>query len=69
MFEMNVLPFALSIDAFAFSIGLDSKGNEHGLGLEDCLFFGVFHALMPFIGYLSLASLLHQMIHDVADAP
>jgi putative Mn2+ efflux pump MntP len=52
MLEVFVLAIALSMDAFAVSIGLGSKGNERGLGLKAGLFFGAFQALMPFIGYL-----------------
>ena len=52
MFEVIVLAIALSMDAFAVSIGLGSKGNVKGLGLKAGLFFGIFQALMPFIGYL-----------------
>jgi putative Mn2+ efflux pump MntP len=52
MFEVIVLAVALSMDAFAVSIGLGSKGNIRGLGLKAGLYFGVFQALMPFIGYL-----------------
>lgn len=52
MFEVIVLAVALSMDAFAVSIGLGSKGNTRGLGLKAGLFFGTFQALMPFIGYL-----------------
>lgn len=57
MFEVIVLAIALSMDAFAVSIGLGSKGNTRessmGLGLKAGLFFGAFQALMPFIGYLA----------------
>jgi manganese efflux pump family protein len=52
MLEVIVLAVALSMDAFAVSIGLGSKGNTRGLGLKAGLFFGIFQALMPFIGYL-----------------
>jgi putative Mn2+ efflux pump MntP len=52
MFEVIVLAVALSMDAFAVSIGLGSKGNTPGLGLKAGLFFGTFQALMPFLGYL-----------------
>jgi putative Mn2+ efflux pump MntP len=52
MFEVIVLAVALSMDAFAVSIGLGSKGNTRGLGLKAGLFFGTFQALMPFVGYL-----------------
>ncbi len=34
MFEVIVLAIALSMDAFAVSIGLGSKGNTPGLGLK-----------------------------------
>jgi len=34
MFEVIVLAVALSMDAFAVSIGLGSKGNVRGLGLK-----------------------------------
>jgi putative Mn2+ efflux pump MntP len=52
MLEVTILAIALSMDAFAVSIGLGSKGNSKGLGLKAGLYFGVFQALMPFIGYL-----------------
>lgn len=52
MFEVIVLAIALSMDAFAVSIGLGSKGHTKGLGLKAGLYFGAFQALMPFIGYL-----------------
>lgn len=52
MFEVIVLAVALSMDAFAVSIGLGSKGNTRGLGFKAGLFFGSFQALMPFLGYL-----------------
>jgi putative Mn2+ efflux pump MntP len=52
MFEIIVLAVALSMDAFAVAIGLGSKSNARGLGLKAGLFFGIFQALMPFIGYL-----------------
>jgi putative Mn2+ efflux pump MntP len=52
MFEVIVLAVALSMDAFAVSIGLGSKGHSKGLGLKAGLYFGAFQALMPFIGYL-----------------
>ncbi len=52
MLEVIILAVALSMDAFAVSIGLGSKGDSKGLGLKAGLFFGGFQALMPFIGYL-----------------
>lgn len=52
MFEVIVLAIALSMDAFAVSIGLGSKKCTQGLGLKAGIYFGVFQGLMPFIGYL-----------------
>lgn len=52
MIEVIILAIALSMDAFAVSIGLGAKKNTPGLGLKAGLFFGIFQALMPFIGYL-----------------
>ena len=54
MLEVLVLSFALSMDAFAVSIGLGikNKGDLKILALKAGLFFGIFQALMPFIGYL-----------------
>ncbi|MEW5904680.1 MAG: manganese efflux pump MntP family protein [Pseudomonadota bacterium] len=52
MLEVIILAIALSMDAFAVSIGLGSKNNNPRLGIKAGLFFGIFQALMPFIGYL-----------------
>ncbi|OGS81461.1 MAG: manganese efflux pump MntP [Gallionellales bacterium GWA2_55_18] len=52
MIEVIILAVALSMDAFAVSIGLGAKKNTHGLALKAGIFFGIFQALMPFIGYL-----------------
>ena len=52
MIEVVILAIALSMDAFAASIGLGAKKNFPGLALKAGLFFGIFQALMPFIGYL-----------------
>jgi len=52
MIEVIILAIALSMDAFAVSIGLGAKENSRGLALKAGLFFGIFQALMPFIGYL-----------------
>ncbi|MBI3903414.1 MAG: manganese efflux pump [Nitrosomonadales bacterium] len=51
MIEVIILAIALSMDAFAVSIGLGAKENSPGLALKAGLFFGIFQALMPFIGY------------------
>ena len=50
--EVVILAVALSMDAFAVSIGLGAKKKVPGLALKAGLFFGIFQALMPFIGYL-----------------
>ena len=54
MIEVLLLAFALSMDAFAVSIGLGAKQNSEyrSLALKAGLFFGIFQALMPLIGYL-----------------
>lgn len=52
MIEVIILAVALSMDAFAVSIGLGAKKNTPNIALKAGLFFGVFQALMPLIGYL-----------------
>ncbi|MBI5660486.1 MAG: manganese efflux pump [Nitrosomonadales bacterium] len=52
MIEVMILAVALSMDAFAVSIGLGTKEGSPKLALKAGLFFGIFQALMPFIGYL-----------------
>ena len=55
MIEVIILSFALSMDAFAVSIGLGIKTpKEHRskAALKIGLIFGFFQAFMPFIGYL-----------------
>lgn len=54
MVEVVFLAIALSMDAFAVSIGLGSKQkiNLVSLALMSGLYFGLFQALMPLIGYL-----------------
>lgn len=52
MIEILILAIALSMDAFAVAIGLGAKKNIPGLALKAGLFFGIFQAFMPFIGYL-----------------
>ncbi|MBC3807116.1 manganese efflux pump [Undibacterium seohonense] len=51
MIEVIILALALSMDAFAVSIGLGAKKNVPNLALRVGLFFGLFQALMPFFGY------------------
>lgn len=54
MLEIFVLAFALSMDAFAVSIGLGIKNKSclKTMALKAGLFFGIFQALMPFLGFL-----------------
>lgn len=53
MIEVIILALALSMDAFAVSIGLGSKHNYKrlSLGLMAGVYFGVFQGIMPLIGY------------------
>jgi putative Mn2+ efflux pump MntP len=52
--EVFILAIALSMDAFAVSIGLGSKHNKTAasVALLAGIYFGFFQAIMPFIGYL-----------------
>jgi putative Mn2+ efflux pump MntP len=52
MNEVLILAIALSMDAFAVSIGLGARKNSPGLAMKAGLYFGTFQALMPFAGYL-----------------
>lgn len=60
MIEVVILAFALSMDAFAVSIGLGSKQtvdskqvkNTSTLALMAAVYFGLFQGLMPLLGYL-----------------
>lgn len=54
MIEVILLAIGLSMDAFAVSIGLGSKQQEKlsALALMSALYFGLFQALMPLIGFL-----------------
>ena len=51
--EIILLSFALAMDAFAVSIckGLTLKKMEWNKGLLTGLYFGIFQAVMPLIGY------------------
>jgi len=55
MIEVWILAFALSMDAFAVSIGLGikNKSNLKILAFKTGLFFGIFQAIMPFLGFIS----------------
>jgi putative Mn2+ efflux pump MntP len=58
--EVLLLAIALSMDAFAVSIGLGSKqkSNPNSLALLAAVYFGLFQGLMPLIGYLGGKDLL-----------
>lgn len=53
MIDVLVLAVALSMDAFAVSIGLGSKHKikTTSLALMSGIYFGLFQSLMPLIGY------------------
>lgn len=54
MFEVIVLAIALSMDAFAVSIGLGAKHATKTpfLALKAGIYFGLFQGAMPLIGYM-----------------
>ena len=54
MIEVLILAVALSMDAFAVSIGLGAKSNSKvmPLALMSAIYFGFFQGAMPLIGYL-----------------
>ncbi|MFT6900489.1 MAG: putative Mn2+ efflux pump MntP [Colwellia sp.] len=54
MFDIVVLALALSMDAFAVSIGLGSKRTKKttSLSVMAGLYFGIFQGLMPLLGYM-----------------
>jgi len=60
MLEVIFLAVALSMDAFAVAIGLGAKRKNDAskLALMSAIYFGVFQALMPLMGYLVGKSLL-----------
>jgi putative Mn2+ efflux pump MntP len=53
MIEVVILAIALSMDAFAVSIGLGAKRNTPNLPIKAGFYFGTFQALMPLVGYLA----------------
>ncbi|MFT5756336.1 MAG: putative Mn2+ efflux pump MntP [Alteromonadaceae bacterium] len=54
MIEVFILAVALSMDAFAVSIGLGAKHHSKiiPLALMSAVYFGLFQGVMPLIGYL-----------------
>ncbi|MFQ3236869.1 MAG: putative Mn2+ efflux pump MntP [Paraglaciecola sp.] len=55
MLDVLLLALALSMDAFAVSIGLGAKNSLNPLSLAfmAAIYFGVFQGVMPLIGYLA----------------
>lgn len=73
MLEIFLLAFALSMDAFAVSIGLGVKSQNFSksLALKVALLFGFFQALMPLFGYLAsigLGTFITSIDHWIAFA-
>ena len=71
MLEVIILALALSMDAFAVSIGLGSKHvvNAKSLSVSAAIYFGVFQGIMPLIGYLGsqgLFGLIGSFAHWIA---
>jgi len=71
LIEILILSFALSMDAFAVSIGLGVKNKEFNLllALKVALLFGFFQALMPLFGYLAsigVGSYIESFDHWIA---
>ncbi|TLS67815.1 manganese efflux pump [Mariprofundus erugo] len=61
MIEVILLAVALSMDAFAVSIGLGAKTDQKSAGklaIQAGLWFGLFQGIMPLIGYLAGHGLL-----------
>lgn len=71
LFELILIGVGLSMDAFAVSIckGLKMKKINYTNGLIIALFFGVFQALMPIIGWLlgsQFANMIEKFDHYIA---
>lgn len=71
MIEVFILALALSMDAFAVSIGLGAKSLHVSkkFAIKVALYFGFFQAFMPFVGYLAgigLESFIKEIDHWVA---
>jgi len=67
IFELIVLSVCLAMDAFAVSIclGLNMERATHKKALVVGLYFGIFQAAMPLIGYF-IASLIADQINAFA---
>lgn len=71
MLELFILSIALSMDAFAVSLGLGSKQTvqNNWLAIKAGLYFGFFQAFMPLVGFLAgvgLSSFIESIDHWVA---
>lgn len=71
MFELLILAVALSMDAFAVSLGLGAKQSKFDkyLALKIGIFFGFFQGFMPLVGYMAgigLSSFIESIDHWVA---
>jgi putative Mn2+ efflux pump MntP len=71
MSEIVILAFALSMDAFAVSIGLGSKQCAlwKGVIVKTSLTFGLFQAFMPLVGYfggVGLRAYINTFDHWIA---
>jgi putative Mn2+ efflux pump MntP len=71
MIEVMLLSIALSMDAFAVSIGVGVKAKvfDKYLALKVALFFGIFQGIMPLFGYLAsigLGSFIESIDHWIA---
>ncbi|MEB8432949.1 manganese efflux pump MntP family protein [Cocleimonas sp. KMM 6892] len=65
MFEVFSLAIALSMDAFAVSIGLGSKHltKTKSLSIRAAIYFGVFQGIMPLIGFIGGKSVFGWINH------
>ncbi len=71
MIEVLILAVALSMDAFAVSVGLGSKHvkKTRSLAVMAAIYFGLFQALMPLIGFLGgkgVLGLVEEYAHWIA---
>ena len=71
MIELLILAVALSMDAFAVSLGLGTKKltDNKWLAIKAGLYFGFFQGFMPLIGYLAgvgLSGIIESIDHWVA---
>lgn len=64
MIEVLILAIALSMDAFAVAIGLGAKHQKSAgkLALMAGLYFGLFQALMPLIGFITGKSIMGWVV-------